>query len=163
FPDSGAPFPPVVTDAEGRFELTGVGRERVVEVLLQGPTIALGRVSVRTRPGPTIVATMFARNPAGGKLTYCGATFDHAAAPSRPTTGPVRDKDTGKPLAGVTVQSDRFAGVNVGGDDSAHTVTDKDGRYRLTGMAKGVGNVIKAAPAPGQPYFQGLRDVEDGP
>jgi RNA polymerase sigma factor (sigma-70 family) len=163
FPDSVAPFPTMVTDAEGRFELTGVGRERVVEILLQGPTIALARVSVRTRPGQAIVATTFARNPEGGKLTYYGATFDHAAAPARPIVGIVRDRDTGKPLAGVTVQSDKFAGVNVSGDSSLQAVTDKDGRYRLTGMPKGVGNAIKAAPAPGQPYFQALREVEDGP
>jgi RNA polymerase sigma factor (sigma-70 family) len=163
FPDPGGPFPQLVTDAEGRFALKGVGRERVVEILLQGPTVALARVSVRTRPGPMIVATMFARNPEGGKLTYYGATFDHAAAPTRPIVGTVRDKDTGKPLAGITVQSNKFAGVNTSGDSSVRTITDKDGRYRLAGMAKGVGNVIKAAPATGQPYFQALHEVEDSP
>src|SRR5262249_31100542 len=145
------------------FELTGVGRERVVEVLLEGPTIARTSVSIRTRPGKTIVATMFARNPEGGKLTYYGATFDHAAAPTRPMLGTVRDKDTGKPLAGVAMQSHKFAGVNVSGDSSVHTVTDKDGRYRLVGMPKGVGNVIKAAPAPDQPFFQSIHEVEDSP
>jgi RNA polymerase sigma factor (sigma-70 family) len=163
FHDSATPFSPKVTDAEGRFELTGVGRERVVEVVLEGPTIARTSVSIRTRPGKTIVATMFARNPEGGKITYHGATFDHAAAPTRPIIGTVRDKDTGKPLAGVTIQSDKFAGSNTSGDSSIHTVTDKDGRYQLVGMTKGVGNVIKAAPALGQPYFQSIHEVEDSP
>jgi 5-hydroxyisourate hydrolase-like protein (transthyretin family) len=163
FPDAVSPFPSVVTDTEGRFELKGIGRERVAEILLEGPTIARSHISVRTRPGKTIVANMFAYNPEGSKLTYHGATFDHAATPTRVIVGTVRDLDTGKPLAGVTVQSDKFAGVNTSGDSSVRTVTDQDGRYRLAGMAKGVGNVLKAAPAPGQPYFQALREVQDSP
>ena len=157
------PFPTAVTDAEGRFRLTGVGRERVVELTLQGPTIALTRVGVRTRPGKPIVVGRFAHNPEGAKFTHYGATFDHVAAPTRPIVGTVRDKDTGKPLAGVTVESQQFAGDNVGGDSSVRTVTDKDGRYRLVGMPKGKGNAIKAAPAPGQPYLQAGREVEDAP
>jgi hypothetical protein len=118
---------------------------------------------VRTRPGKKIDAAMFARNPQGGKLTYYGATFEHLAAPSRPIIGVVRDLDTGKPIPGVTIQSDRFAGSNTGGDSSVRTVTDRDGKYRLVGMAKAAGNSIKAAPAPGQPYLQCVREVEDAP
>jgi RNA polymerase sigma factor (sigma-70 family) len=154
-------YPAVVTDAAGHFQIKGVGRERVVELVLEGPTIAREHLSVYTRPGKPIHARMFARNPDGGRLTYYGADFDHLAAPTRPITGVVRDRDTGKPLAGVTIQSDRFAGCNAGGDSSVHTTTDKDGRYRLLGMPKGVGNVIKAVPAPGQPYFQSAYPVPD--
>jgi RNA polymerase sigma factor (sigma-70 family) len=154
-------YPGVVTDSEGRFEMKGVGRERIVNLVLEGPTIAHGRVSVYTRPGNAIHATMFANNPDGGQLHYYGATFEHLATPSRPIVGVVRDKDTGKPLAGVTIQSDKFAGVNCSGDANVRTVTDKGGRYRLIGMPKGKGNVIKAAPAPGQPYLQSEHEVED--
>jgi RNA polymerase sigma factor (sigma-70 family) len=156
-------FPPVVTDAEGRFEIKGVGRERVVELALEGPTIAREHLSVYTRPGKPIHAAGFAYNPDGFRLTYYGANFDHTAAPTRPIVGIVRDKDTGKPLAGVTVQSDRFAGTNTNGDSSVRTVTDKDGRYQLVGMPKAAGNIIKAAPAPGQPYFQSVGEVADPP
>ncbi|HMF15113.1 MAG TPA: hypothetical protein VKE94_22515, partial [Gemmataceae bacterium] len=156
-------FPNVVTDAEGRFQLEGIGRERLVALSLEGPTIVRSRVSVRTRPGKKIDAAMFARNPKGGQLTYYGATFDHTVAPTRPIVGVVRDKDTGRPLAGVTIQSARFAGSNTSGDSSVRTVTDKDGKYRLVGMAKAAGNAIKAAPAPDQPYLQSVREVEDAP
>jgi RNA polymerase sigma factor (sigma-70 family) len=154
-------YPAVVTDAEGRFEIKGVGRERVVHLVLEGATIARGRVSVYTRPGKPIHALEFARNPEGGQLHYYGSAFDHLAAPTRPIVGVVRDKDTGQPLAGVTIQSDQFAGSNVSGDSSVRTVTDKEGRYRLVGMPKGTGNIIKAAPAPGQPYLQSKHQVED--
>jgi hypothetical protein len=156
-------FPDSVTDAEGRFQLKGIGRERLVALSFEGPTITRTRVSVRTRPGKKIDAAMFARNPEGGQLTYYGAVFDHTTAPTRPIIGVVRDKDTGKPLAGVTIQSDRFAGSNTSGDSSVRTVTDKDGKYRLVGMAKAAGNSIKAAPGKDQPYLQSVREVEDAP
>jgi RNA polymerase sigma factor (sigma-70 family) len=156
-------FPASVTDAEGRFQLKGIGRERLVALSFEGPTITRTRVSVRTRPGKKIDAAMFARNPEGGRLTYYGAVFDHTAAPTRPIIGVVRDKDTGKPLAGVTIQSSKFAGNNTSGDGSVRTVTDKDGKYRLVGMAKAAGNAIKAAPATDQPYLQSVREVEDAP
>jgi RNA polymerase sigma factor (sigma-70 family) len=154
-------YPAVITDSEGRFEIKGVGRERVVHLVLEGPTIAHGHISVYTRPGKAIDALEYARNPEGGRLHYYGATLDHLAAPTRPIVGVVRDKDTGKPLAGVTIQSNKFAGSNVHGDSSVRTVTDEAGRYRLIGMPKGKGNIIKAAPAPGQPYLQSERELDD--
>ena len=45
----------VTTGADGRFRLTGIGRERVVSLWIEGPTIAteFGDVYARTRPGPT--------------------------------------------------------------------------------------------------------------
>ena len=49
------------------------------------------------RPKPRIVTT------------YYGATFRHAAAPTKPIVGVVRDKDTKKPLAGITIRSYRLA------------------------------------------------------
>jgi RNA polymerase sigma factor (sigma-70 family) len=160
---AGAPeiYPAVTTDADGRFEIKGVGRERLVRLALEGPTVARQELSVYTRPGKPIHATGFARNPEGSQLTYYGATFEHTAAPTRPIVGVVRDKDTGKPLAGVTVQSDRFAGTNTSGDGSVRTVTDKDGRYRLVGMPKGAGNTILAVPAAGQPYLRSAHEVAD--
>src|SRR5262249_23764054 len=42
-------------------------------------------------------------------------------------------------------------------------VADRDGRYRLTGLAKGEGNVIRAGPGKGQPYLMATRRVPDTP
>src|SRR5262249_40961130 len=108
-PELGRFFPAVVTGADGRVQLQGIGRERLAGLVIEGPTSEYKRVRVRTRPGATIEALAWKYNPEGDKLTYHGATFDHPAAPSVPIVGVVRDKDTGKPLAGVTVQSDKFA------------------------------------------------------
>src|SRR5262249_34409326 len=145
--------PKVTTDAQGRFRLTGIGRDRLVRAQLDGPTIASQRLCILTRPGKTIEVTK-----SGGKrkeeprvvTTYHGSSFRHAAAPTKPIVGVVRDKDTKKPLAGVTVQSDKFAGNPYSGVDIVRTTTDTQGRYRLVGMPKGDGNRVMVVPGPGQ-------------
>ena len=69
-------------------------------------------------------------------VTYHGADFRHVAAPTKPIIGVVRDKDTKKPLARVTVRSQAL----LSGPhsylvfDRARTTTDSQGRFRLTGM-----------------------------
>src|SRR5262249_5763436 len=115
-PESLRLFPTAVTDAEGRFRITGLGRERVAALTLHAPAIAITQVSGRARLGTPIHAGSFAHNPGGPQLTYYGAAFDPPEAPTRPITGVVRDPDTGKPLAGVTIQSEKFAFSNVSGD-----------------------------------------------
>ena len=91
--------------------------------------------------------------PEFGTLVYYGATFEHAAAPTRPIEGTVRDKDTGRPLAGISIRSERFAGNPISGRDHVRTTTGADGRYRLVGMPAGAGNRITANPGPAQPYL----------
>ena len=154
----------VTTGAEGRFRLTGIGRERVVSLWIEGPTIAtsLGNVHARTRPGPTYRLAVQRDKPEFGTLVFHGATFDHAAAPTRPIEGTVRDKDTGKPLAGVSIRSERFAGNAISGRDHVRTTTGADGRYRLVGMPAGAGNRITANPGPAQPYLGAGAQVPAG-
>jgi len=65
----------------------------------------------------------------------------------------VRDKDTGKPLAGVTVESNQLANDPVPGRNIVHTTTDAEGRYRLTGLPKGEGNKVRLVPRDDQPYL----------
>src|SRR5262249_16738908 len=79
-----------------RFQLKGIGRERVAALRLEGPTIETRDVSVLTRRAETIRVPEYARNRDGGTLTYHGTPFEHAAAPTKPVVGVVRDKDTGK-------------------------------------------------------------------
>jgi RNA polymerase sigma factor (sigma-70 family) len=109
------------TGADGRFRCTGVGRERVVYFRVEGPAIAsTGLWPVMTRTAETIV------DPQGRKVY--GALFDHVAHASRPVRGVVRDKETGKPLAGVSVEHYHGQGPSA--------LTDKEGRYELLGLAK---------------------------
>jgi hypothetical protein len=156
-------FPAVTSDAQGRFQLKGIGRERIAGLRIDGPTIEAKQVRVMTRPAETITALESRMNPQGGTVTYHGATFDHYAAPTRPIVGTVRDKDTGNPLAGVTIRSDKWAGSNVHGRGWLHTTTDAAGRYQLLGMPKGPGNMILAEPAEAQPYLLAVKPVGDSP
>src|SRR5262249_45614824 len=103
-------YPKLTTGADGKIRLKNIGRERMVTLRIEGPTIETREVNVLTRPYGTITVLEWKRNPEGGRLTYHGATFDHAATPCKPIVGVVRDKDTGKPIPGAIVQSYRIAG-----------------------------------------------------
>ena len=69
----------VTTGADGRFRLTGIGRERVVSLWIEGPTIAtaFADIHARTRPGPTYRLAVQRDKPEFGTLVFHGATFDH--------------------------------------------------------------------------------------
>jgi RNA polymerase sigma factor (sigma-70 family) len=144
------------TDADGRFRLTGIGRERMAVLQIEGPTIATRQVRALTRPGATIEAPEWKSVGEPGRtqpvMSYYGATFTHAAAPTKPIVGVVRDRDTNRPLAGFTVRSYKLANNPMHGIDFIETKTDAAGRYRLTGMPKGKDNKILVVPPDGQPY-----------
>src|SRR5262249_45098015 len=71
-----------------------------------------------------------------------GASFDYVAVASRPIRGVVRDKDTGKPLAGARLR------VNPAGSGIVHeAVTDQKGRYELVGLTKASSYPIFVNPA----------------
>ncbi len=89
----------VTTDAEGRFRLTGIGRDRIVEIKVEGPTIQNATISAITRD----VAAISQPKDAFAARTLYGATFDHITPPGRALTGVVRDRRTKQPLAGVRV------------------------------------------------------------
>ncbi len=152
-----APAPKVVTDAEGRFQFHGLGRDRLITVLLDGPTIASQHLYFLTRPGSPIEAA----DAFDTIARYYGSSFRHVAGPTKPIIGFVRDRDTKKPLEGVTIQSYKLANYPISGFDIAETTTDAKGHYRLTGMPKGVGNAILAAPGKDHPYPGLLAKVPD--
>src|SRR5262249_9419102 len=102
----------VTTDADGRFRLTGIGRERLVDLHFEAPSAPLAPVLVITRPGDPSVA------PRG--IPTQPAEFRVLAKPARTVTGTVRAKGTGKPLAGIRI---------------GRAVTEANGRYELPNQA----------------------------
>ena len=76
--------------------------------------------------------------------------------PTKPIRGIVRDKATGKPLAGVEVYGDREA--HRGG---VRAVTDEKGRYELIGLPKSGNWELEAFPSAGQPYLAAHQFVTD--
>ena len=154
------------TDAEGRFRLSGIGRDRLVVVQLDGPDIASQHLRVFTRSGEMILI----RDEPSLNICYYGAGFRHVAGPTRPIVGMVRDKDTKRPLEGITIRSDMLPGSPSRGQDMLQTATDAEGRYRLTGMPKVEGTLgpfgsgmIMAVPGTDQPYVLSAKEVPQGP
>jgi RNA polymerase sigma factor (sigma-70 family) len=158
-PGLAALFPAAVADREGRFEFRGIGRERVAGLTVSGPTIETRQVRVRTRPGATVRRLEWKDFPDAVGLIYYGADFEHTAGPTRPVSGVVREKGSGKPLAGATVESVALAGSNFHGRHFVRTTADREGRYRLVGLPPGAGNLIRALPPEGRPYPSVSRPV----
>ena len=103
-------FPATTTGADGRFTFRGIGRERIAGIRIEGPAIRTTFERVVTRRDPTMRMPDFSPGNVIFPMTFYGARFDHVAEPSRPVVGVVRDKDTGKPLAGASVRSTRSLG-----------------------------------------------------
>ncbi|TWT35360.1 Regulatory protein BlaR1 [Posidoniimonas corsicana] len=141
---------PATTDANGRFQIKGVGDGKIAWLLLEGPGIESAKIWARTEAGEAVRLMRERRSPDLGFYTYHPAEFTHVAGPSVPITGVVRDADTKEPLVGVTVKSQKRHGepIHGWGQDFVRAVTDKEGRYRLEGMPVGRENEI-AAIAPG--------------
>jgi hypothetical protein len=154
-------FPSAVTDRDGRFRMTGVGRERIARLQLSGPGIATERLYVRTRPGAVIEIDNDAKFPRVGKVTYYGADFEYKARPSRPIVGVVRDKDTKAPLANVVIEGYKVAGNDMhGSSEFINATTDAQGRYRLTGMPIGKDNKLMVVPPLDGPYLLSMKPAD---
>ncbi len=123
--------PTATTDSDGRFTLRGVGRERIAGILIEQPSIRTTVERVVTRRDATLHVRDFSPGSVTFPVTYYGAQFGHAAEPSRAITGVVRDKGTGEPLAGVVVRGTHSIGESY---RFVQTLTDTEGRYRLTGL-----------------------------
>src|SRR5262249_24301088 len=133
--------------ADGRFRASGFGRERLVDLDLEGPGIASHNIWVMARAGDTVVGpgkeitlgpdNTFREAPV---LLYA-ATFRPPAEGSRPIRGVVRDKETGKPMAGVWVWAEISLGRGVAPTPGtklalSSALTDREGRYELQGVRK---------------------------
>jgi RNA polymerase sigma factor (sigma-70 family) len=156
-------FPQVTTDRDGRFRIRGIGRERVAAFTVEGPTLETRVLHVVTRPGlgdaelRVPESSLFFGDGTVKELRqkpYYPPTFTHTADPCRVLTGVVRDKDSGKPVAGAVVRGEwpvRFPAYY------NRTTTDKEGRYRLTGLplvpSGGPSHAVVALPPTGKPYL----------
>lgn len=129
-----------ITQPDGAFYLEGFGRERKISLVVRGNGIQQAEFSVITRK----------QLPPGIRRGYYGtypARFIHTAGPGRAIFGTVKEKSTGKAIAGVKV-------LSVTGAQIAAT-TDEQGKYRI----EGVGKFEKYTVAAGgkSPYFNATK------
>lgn len=144
------------TDADGRFTLRGIGRERIAWVRVEGAGIQTQRVFACTRPGPAVRVEHVHHSP-GDVFTLHGATFEMQAAESAPIRGIVRDRDSGRPIPGVLVQGRPAAGRG-GPAVDARALTDDQGRFELRGLPAGEVNSVMAV-ATDQPYLPAVQEA----
>ena len=77
------PFPTkVTTNADGRFELRGIGRERIVELRVEGPTIRTMEVAAVTRPGSPVQVPILHRRREPWSKTFYPATLVYRSHPA---------------------------------------------------------------------------------
>ena len=114
----------LTTDGDGRFRLEGVGRERLVVLAIGGPAVESDLLLVVTRGGKAFRIGDFPHEEGPEHLVH-PAAFQYAAGPPRPVRGTVRDRQTGKPIAGVVID----LGVAL-----PRATTKKDGTYRLDSL-----------------------------
>jgi RNA polymerase sigma factor (sigma-70 family) len=154
--------PAVTTDADGKFKVTGCGAERIVHLTFRGAGVATTTLYVLTRPGLDPAAHNQAamdsmpsefRIP-GQPPLLSGPAVAFVAAPGRTLTGRVTDTDTGKPIAGVRVNT------IFGFGNSAGTVTAADGTYTLEGIPRDRGYSVHTS-LPDGDYLDGRGNAAD--
>jgi RNA polymerase sigma factor (sigma-70 family) len=160
------------TDADGRFEARGVGRDRIARLEFHGGGVADGTIDVMARPAktppkahphPSISrdvmllgrqAAFIGIYPQATQLV--GTTFEYIAGPAKPIAGVVRLKGSGKPVEGAVVWA---------ADAATHTSvtarTDAAGRFRIEGVPKGDFYQIRLNPRPGIDTFLGHSEIID--
>jgi beta-lactamase regulating signal transducer with metallopeptidase domain/protocatechuate 3,4-dioxygenase beta subunit len=152
----------VMTDADGRFRITGLGRDVLANLTLSGPTIATKQVRVLTRAMERFNEEP--RDPAFqglGELAIHGARCVIAVEPTRPIEGFVRDAETKQPIPGAIVTAAALSGSELTIDGLISTETDADGHYRLVGLPKegSTGHKLAVYPPLDRPYFATRRIV----
>jgi RNA polymerase sigma factor (sigma-70 family) len=155
----------VKTDADGAFELNGLGRGRVAELHFEALGIEATPVDVVTAEGfdPRAAGQTTPRRPADGRPAVYGPTFTHSAGPDRVIRGTVRDAATGKPLAGVKVVGTVGPLDGLGRPAWRNTVeatTDAAGRFLLPGLPGGRRRFLHAQ-AGENPHLDRVVEVED--
>jgi RNA polymerase sigma factor (sigma-70 family) len=146
------------TDADGRFELRGVGRDRLARLKIESPGVqalefyAMTRQSKmprKPRPQPTPprgegMLRMVGRPP----FELFGAEVEVRGDRSRPINGVVRARKTGKPVVGATVN-----GYEPVSNTAASSITGNDGSFRLDGLPKASSYDLHVLPSSGDPLL----------
>lgn len=149
------------SDKEGQFEISGLGKERLVHLSVAADEIASQLATVmtrdmeeiqpkRARPGGTILQPVF------------GSNFKLVAARSRAVEGIVVDANTGAPLPGVAIQYASFRGQTNARQRPVSIFTDQSGHFRLTNVAMGTQGHLTFLPPEDQPYFRTDKNINDG-
>lgn len=151
-----------VTDQEGRIELSGIGRDRIVHLEIMAPNIVTTNVSVMTRDTPDVGILLDGFEGKGNPTqTVYGANFSIALKPGLTVTGIVRDRDSKRPVSGMWVTTGGYSPLTAPQHTKDVVVTAKDGRFTIHGLdpklleyEKESTRSISAIPQPGVQYLR---------
>jgi hypothetical protein len=166
-------IPPAKTGADGRFRLRGVGRERVVSLVIQGARVQTRVVQVMTRVGSSkLMRPPVPEGQVQIDILIYPIGFEHIAAPGREVEGDVVDAATGQPVPGVVIRPKMIqygAFENPYGllrwrpDRAIRTATDARGHYRLDGMPVGHPVELGTMLSDRTPYRPMSQELPDAP
>jgi RNA polymerase sigma factor (sigma-70 family) len=174
-PAAHAPLvPPVTSDADGRFQLAGIGRDRVAEIIIDGKDLASSLVVAVTRTIDRPIqipakapATKHMLANTWDDLTVFGDQINHVAGTGRVVAGVVTDRATGEPLAGLVVHGPWRSPLEYHEYDRFCATTDGYGRYRIEGLPVPSHGELTVDPPQDRPYFGEKQSIEikpgDGP
>jgi RNA polymerase sigma factor (sigma-70 family) len=159
----------VTAGTDGRFRLPGVGNERIVVLAVEAPLIE--RTTFRVLPRSEAEVKALVQAPSE-KMMRMGqlppppiypSTFDHLGMPARIIAGTVRDKETGKAMAGIRISGHplQVTPSRIGPREAnrAETYTDKDGNYQLKGLGIAPKYQLFAWPGDFSIYIPGGQEI----
>jgi RNA polymerase sigma factor (sigma-70 family) len=143
------------TDADGRFTLSGLGRDRLAVLDVSAPGVADTTLTVMTRDAPDVGGF-----PVNGKATQVihGAGFTLQLRRGLTVKGLVRDRDTKAPVPGMWVTK-YWNPLTAPSHTTGVAVTDENGRFAINGLDPELLNYkpeqrdITAIPRPGSRYL----------
>jgi hypothetical protein len=144
--------PSAVSGSSGEFRLTGIGRDRVVLIHLEGPTVEGTMALVLNSPG-LITQPLAITEEGMGVTAWHGPRFELTLRPGRQLEGSVRDLETGLPIPGIRLLAQR---PEV--ESFSVATSDRQGNYLLPGVPLGKDLKLTADPL-GQPYFAANRTI----
>jgi hypothetical protein len=148
-------LPPAITTTtsspDGRFRFAEIGRERIAELFISGPKIATTQVYAMSRDGADVRAQE-QQGMAKKSVVFHTHRFEHAVEPAKPIEGVVRDKDSGQPIAGLTLHAAVFEEYSFVPAQGIEATTDAQGRYHIFGLPKVPAYRLFVEQVEGKPY-----------
>jgi len=142
--------PPIKSDANGEFRLTGFVQDQLAEITFAAERIEAQKVFVLGRQMETQRIPCMEPYPNRSKDVYHGTKFTSVIGPSIPVRGVVTEFQSRKPITNAIVYVERLLQErNINADNPLrvdtkhiHTVTDAAGRFTLHGIPLGEGHVL---------------------
>ncbi len=141
------------TDPDGRFRLTGIGRDRTLTLIVRGESIEAIYMMLYTASDPAYKPLVMPVDESDyTRKKLLGPRFELTAAPGRVIQGVIRDAKTGRPVPGAKVRA----------WESGFSVSDAQGRFRLTGQPKNKKHHIEVD-IEGQTYIKVVKVIDKFP